>query len=46
MKYQKPEVMPVASALTAVQNSSNKTVHETIDSKPAACSLTAYAADE
>jgi hypothetical protein len=46
MKYQKPEVMLLTSALKAVQHPADKSVHEAIDSEPALCSLDAYAADE
>jgi hypothetical protein len=45
VKYEKPEVVRVASAIEAVQNHSNKEVKESFDGSDY-CSTNAYAADE
>jgi hypothetical protein len=46
MKYEKPEVVRVASALEAVQNPTDKGPTTSIDTDHDACSVDAYAADE
>jgi hypothetical protein len=45
MKYEKPELVRIASALEAVQNLSDKTQTTAFDGSHD-CSATAYAADE
>ena len=45
MKYEKPEVRPLGSAIDVVQNPLHKNVDQAEDSKTI-CSLLAYAADE
>ena len=45
MKYEKPEVVRLASAIDAIQNPSDKGPIETNDN-PLECSLLAYSADE
>jgi len=45
MQYEKPEVIRLASAVQAVQNPTDKQIHQVLDSSQLA-SATAYAADE
>jgi len=46
MKYEKPELMLQSDALTAIQDSTDKSEIDTVDSVPHKCSFNAYAADE
>ena len=46
MKYEKPQLLLQAAALTTIQNPSDKSETDTIDNLPHVCSLNAYAADE
>ena len=46
MKYEKPEVLLLPSALTSVRDQSNKLERDAVDSEPHECSIAAYAADE
>jgi hypothetical protein len=46
MKYVKPEVAPLASAIEAVQSSTNKKNHVTPDSMLISATTSAYEADE
>ena len=46
MKYEKPEVLLLSSALTAVRNPVDKSEADALDSEPHVCSIAAYAADE
>jgi hypothetical protein len=46
MKYEKPEVLLLPSALTSVRNLSDKSEQDSVDGHPLPCSIAAYAADE
>jgi hypothetical protein len=46
MKYVKPEVAPLASAIEAVQSSTSKKNHVTPDSMLISATTSAYEADE
>jgi len=46
MKYEKPEVLLLSSALTTVRNPADKSELDVLDSEPHTCSIAAYAADE
>ena len=46
MKYVKPELTPIASAITAVQSSNLKQRHVVPDSKNILATTSAYEADE
>ena len=46
MKYEKPEVVRLAPAITVIQNQSNKEVQQILDSQEELSSAAAYAADE
>lgn len=46
MKYEKPEVLLLSSALAGIQNPSDKSECDVLDSVPHPASIAAYAADE
>lgn len=48
MKYSKPEVIPLVSAVKAIQNPNDKTETDIVDgaNPPQYASVAAYAADE
>ena len=46
MKYEKPEVLLVSSALTSVRNQNDKSEVDSLDGEQLPCSIAAYAADE
>ncbi|MGD0469213.1 MAG: hypothetical protein ABSA54_12625 [Terriglobales bacterium] len=46
MKYVKPDVVPLASAIDAVQSSTEKKHHVTLDSESILATTNAYEADE
>lgn len=46
MKYEKPEVLMLSSAVSSIQNPSDKSECDVLDSVPHYASIAAYAADE
>jgi hypothetical protein len=46
MKYEKPEVVLLSSALTSVRHQNEKDESDFVDGAPLPCSIAAYAADE